>query len=409
VSPLPRDWSYHADALFAALQRFRTHPLQTWLTLAGLVVGTGSLILVVSLGLTGRSWVMSQIEGVGSLLVWANYQGTVTSGVARRLDDEINEGDIREVAERRDLFAGVTPLVILQGRVTVQARAVDLTVLGTTANYPFVRKNIRVLRGRFLDEDDVAARAKVCVVNRHLYEELFGNEDPAGKTVRTLGMTFAVIGEFEEPVDTLGQGDVQLRTIFTPITTSWSFTPTHRVDTLFAEAHAFSQMAAATAAIEDILRERHHAGSQYVVESMAAVVRMARAISAGLITVFALIAGVSVVVGGVGTMNIMLASVERRTTEVGLRRAVGARRGDIFWQFLLEALVLGLAGSSLGVLGGIGLPVLARALFPTAQIVVSALSAVMAFGFTCVVTAVFGILPAARAARLDPVEALRHE
>src|SRR6266849_10213664 len=274
------------EALETALQRFRTHSFQTALTLAGLVVGTASIILTISLGLTGRRFVMSQIEGVGSRLIWTIYNGTVSSGIARDLEDRINDGDVAALEERRDLLSGVTPLLILRGRTSALARSVDLTVLGTAANYPQVRKNLRVLRGRFFDEDDVRTRAKVCVVNRHLYEELFPNDDSSEKTVRTLDMTFVVIGEFEEPVDTLGQGDVTPETIFIPITVTWFFTPTHRVDTLFAEVREFRQIPLAVRTMEEILAERHHSGSQYEVQSMTSVIRVANAISLGLLVVF---------------------------------------------------------------------------------------------------------------------------
>jgi putative ABC transport system permease protein len=404
-----RDAVPGAEALVMALGRFETHPLQTWLTLTGLFVGTASIIVVVALGLTGRGFVMTQIEGVGSHLLWANYRATGSAAGARPDDDPIRDADVAAVAARSDLFAGVTPLVILHGQIGVQGRDTDLTILGTSANYPEVRKNLRLLQGRFLDDDDVLGQAKVCVVNRHLYEELWGTEDPAGKSLRSLGMSFAVVGEFEEPVDTLGQGDVTPETIFIPVTTSWFFTPARRVDTLFAEVRDFDSIPLAQRTLADILRERHHPGSQYPVQSMQAVVKVANAISWGLVLVFILVAAISVVVGGVGIMNILLASVEQRTREIGLRLSIGARRRDVLQQFLLEALVLGAVGSALGVIGGLGLPLLARLAVRRVPILVSPLSAALAFFFSCLVTVLFGTIPAYRASRLDPVEALRHE
>ena len=392
-----------------ALHRFRTHPVQTALTLAGLIVGTSAIIVIVALGLTGRRFVMAQIEGVGSHLIWASYQGTVTSGVSRSLDDQITEADARAVAARTDLFSGVTPLLVLHGTVSAQSRAADVSVLGTTPNYAAVRKNLRILRGRFLDEDDLTSRARVCVVSHPLYQDLFGNDDTAEKTIRTLGMSFRVVGEFDKPVDTMGQGEVTNYSIFVPITVAWFFTPTHRVDTIFAEVRDFSRIPAAATALEDVLRDRHHRGSVFKVKTMTTVIRVARTISFGLIAAFIVAAAVSVVVGGVGIMNILLASVEQRTREIGVRMSVGARRRDILRQFLLEALLLGAVGSFLGVLVGLGLPLLARFLVRGVEIEISPLSAVFAFVFSCAVTLTFGVLPAYRAANLNPTEALRHE
>ncbi|HTO88583.1 MAG TPA: ABC transporter permease [Thermoanaerobaculia bacterium] len=400
---------FSRETLETALHRFRTHPVQMGLTLAGLIVGTAAIILIVALGLTGRGFVMAQIEGVGSHLIWGEYEGTVTSGVSRTLDDHITEADARAVAAREDLFSGVTPLVELQGRVSVLSHAANVSILGTTPNYPSVRKNVRILRGRFLDEEDVAGHAKVCVVSRTLYEELFGNDDSPEKMVRTLGMNFIVLGEFEKPVDTMGQGEVTPRSIFIPITTSWAFTPTQRVDTLFAEVREFSEIPRAAAAMEEILSERHHAGSVFKVKTMTTVIKVANAISFGLIIAFILAAAVSVVVGGVGIMNILLASVEQRTKEIGLRMSVGARRRDILQQFLLEALMLGFLGASAGVIVGLGLPLLARLLFKGVRIEISLASAALAFAFSCAVALLFGVVPAYRAANLNPTEALHHE
>lgn len=394
----------------AALHRFRTHPLQTALTLAGLVVGTASIILVATLGLTGRGYVMAQIEGVGSHLIWASYEGTVTSGVSRTRNDEITEADAAAVAARTDLFSGVTPLVVLHDEIAVLSTVRSLTILGTDENYPRVRKNLRILRGRFFDRDDVEQRAKVCVVNRDLWVKLWpgGDGDP-GRTVRALDTTFRVIGEFEEPVDTLGQGDVTPDTIFIPSTVAWYFTPRRRVDTLFAEVRDFSRIPDAVEETQKLLAERHHTGSVYRVDSMTTVIGLARRISLGLIVAFVIAAGIAVVVGGVGIMNILLASVEQRTREIGLRLSVGARRRDILRQFLLEALILGAVGSLLGVAIGLAVPLVVRALVTRVAIRISPASAMFAFLFSCVVTLLFGAVPAYRAARLDPTEALRHE
>jgi len=393
-----------------ALDRFKLHPVQTALTLAGFVVGTAAIVLVVSLGLTGRSYVMSQIESVGSRLVWANYRGTVAAGVSRAEDDHIDDGDVRAVAARSDVFSGVTGLVTVRSSVVVQSQSRTLTALGAMPNYIQVRRNLRILRGRFLDEDDLAERARVCVVNRPLYEALFGSDDPFGKTIHTLGATFAVVGEAEEPVDTLGRGDVVPETIFIPVTVAWYYLPTRKqLNTLFAEAKSFTLMPEAVETVREILTERHRPGSVYEVDSMQTVVRLARAISAALIVIFALAAAVSVVVGGVGIMNILLASVEQRTREIGLRMSVGARPADILRQFLVEALALGMIGSLAGAAIGFGIPDLIRLLVPRVAVRVSVLSAIGAFAFSCLVAVCFGALPAYRASRLNPAEAAHHE
>jgi putative ABC transport system permease protein len=382
------------EVLDTALERFRTHPVQTWLTLAGLIAGTAAIILIVSLGLTGRGFVMEQIEGVGSHLVWATYEGTVTAGVSRLGDDRITEADVRGLSGRTDLYRGLTPIVVLNGTVATLSTTSALTIIGTTPNYPAIRRNVKLLDGRFLDDDDVLQRAKVCVVNRPLWEEMYGSEPVSGQTLRTLGMTFRIVGVFDKPVDTMGQGEVTPRAIFVPITVAWFFTPNRRVDTLFAEVRDFDRIPEGVATMEGFLTERHRQGAVFKVKSMTTVIKVAEAISSGLILVFIVAAAVSVVVGGVGIMNILLASVEQRTREIGLRKSLGARQRDILRQFLLEAFLLGSVGSLIGVLVGLGLP---------------ALSGILAFLFSSGVTILFGVVPAVRAARLNPVEALRHE
>jgi putative ABC transport system permease protein len=400
---------FNREVFGMAIDRFQKHPVQTSLTLAGLVVGTAAIILVVSLGLTGREYVLRQIEGVGSKLVWVNYRGTVSAGVSRISDDFITDTDVQAIAGRTDLFSGVTGILTLRGNITVQSEAKTLTILGVMPNYGEVRKNMRILRGRFIDPEDMLERARVCVVNRALYEALFANDESPDKTIRTLGTTFQVIGEFEEPVDTLGRGEVVPETILIPASVAWYYTPTRQLKTLFAETRDFDSLPEGVRVVQEILKERHRPGSVYEVESMTTVVRLARAISVALIVVFILAAAVSVVVGGVGIMNILLASVEQRTREIGVRMSVGARRRDILGQFLFEALSLGVAGSSIGVAIGLGLPFLVRLFVRGIDVRVSVVSAVLAFVFSCGVAVIFGAVPAYRASLLNPSEALHHE
>jgi putative ABC transport system permease protein len=335
--------------------------------------------------------------------------GNVTSGVSHAVDDSINEADVEAIATRTDLFRAVTPLLELRGSVTVESRTINIAVLGTAPNYVLVRRNVKIIRGRFLDDDDLAQRAKVCVVSKSLFEKLFHNDESGDKTVRTLGMTFQVVGEFENPVDTMGQGEMRADAIFVPITVAWFFTTSHRVDTVFAEVRDFAAIPAAQRTIEEMLRERHHAGAVFHVENMADVVKLAKTISAGLIVIFILAAAVSVIVGGVGIMNILLASVEHRTREIGIRMSLGARRRDILMQFLVEALILGSVGSLIGVAVGLGVPLLLRVFVNRVAIVVSPMSAILAFTFSAGVTLLFGIAPAYRAAKLNPTEAIRYE
>ena len=340
------------------MHRFRTHPVQTALTLAGLVVGTSAIIIIVALGLTGRTFVMSQIEGVGSHLIWASYEGTVTSGVSRTTGGP-DHGCRRDARSRPR--TGPLQRRDPAGRARTapspsSPAPLDVAILGTTPNYAAVRKNLRILprpvprRRRHRRSGRRSASSAAPSTN-----ELFGNDDAADKTLRTLGMTFQVVGRVRQAGghDGPGRGHALL-----------DLHPGDRRVVLHADAPARTRCSPRCASSPRSRAARHDRGGPAARPAPPGLGlqgqddddrhQVARTISFGLIAAFIAAAAVSVVVGGVGIMNILLASVEQRTREIGVRMSVGARRRDILRQFLLEALMLGAVGSLIGVVVGLG-------------------------------------------------------
>jgi putative ABC transport system permease protein len=227
--------------------------------------------------------------------------------------------------------------------------------------------------------------------------------------VKVHGLQFAVIGVFREGVDTFGQSEVAGDSILIPITVMQYFQSVERVDPLYVSVRSQEEVDEATARIRQLLESRHRPGSTYRVENLAGILRAARQISAVLTVVLLIIAAITLAISGIFIMNIMLISVSERTKEIGIRMAVGATRRKVQYQFLLEAVCISLLGGLAGVLLGVLVPLVARQFLPQLSIPISPISIVAAVVVSGTVGAVFGLLPASRAAKLDPVEALRYE
>jgi putative ABC transport system permease protein len=391
---------------FAALQ---AHKLRAGLTGLGMVIGNASVILVVTVALAGRSFVLKLIEGVGSNLIYAYYEyGANAAGEQQSdfisLDDA--EAVRRQLGERA---LGVAPVVKSSDRIVVDGQERQVAVLGSNTDYQAVRR-MALLAGRFYDEEELLTRQKVCLLTADLAQRLYGAPRHAvGAQVKVHGLQFTAIGVFREGVETFGQSEISGESILIPITVMKYFDPVLRVDPLYVATRASAEVEPATRQVRQILESRHRPGAVYKVDNLRALLAAARQISFGLTVVLLLVSAIALTISGIFIMNIMLVTVTERTREIGLRMALGATRRQIREQFLLEAGTISFLGGLVGIVVGVAAPLAARRFLPGVEIPISALSIVAALFVSCSVGVVFGMLPASRAARLNPTEALRYE
>ncbi len=373
-----------------------------------MVVANASVILVVSTALTGRDFVVKQIQGVGSNLVYAYYEagGNVSESEA----DYITRADVEAV--RRQLGPRAQAVAGVMGswdRLFIDGRERQIRVLGSSAEYEAVR-NLKIPAGRFFDADDVARRAKVCLLTEPLAEKLFNSSRAAvGQSIPIHALRFTVIGVFREGVETLGQTEVAADSVLMPISVIEYFQSVERIDPLYVSVRSADEVEEVTALVKSVLVSRHRPGSSYRVENLTAILTAAQEISRALTAVLVLVAALTLIISGIFIMNIMLISVAERTKEIGIRLSVGAERRQVKAQFLMEAVCLSMMGGLVGVAAGVAVPLVVRVLLPELTIRIAPLSIAAALAVSCAVGVVFGLLPASRAAKLDPVEALRYE
>lgn len=390
-----------------ALDTFRSYKVRFTLTALGMVIGTASLILVVTIGLTGKQYVLDQIQGIGANMIYAFYEGE--SANTSRPQDYLTVEDMHAIEQQVPGVVAASPMVTLHERIpTGGGKEQDVLVLGVDPQYRQIR-NLAVLAGRFFDDLDVQAHDKVAALTEHLARRSYGSQDAAiGKTLRLNGLPFTVIGTFKERVETFGQSELAGDTIVVPYRVSRYFIPSNKVDQIFFSMADPAQVQAATAAIKDILQARHRSESVYRVENLTQLLAVAAKAANALTLVLLLVALVTLLVSGVGIMNIMLATVSARTREIGIRKAVGATSNEIKFQFLAEAVLISLIGGVIGIAVGLALPLSVR-IFTDYNIPISGFSVIVAIGVSSLVGILFGTVPATRAAQMDPITSLRYE
>jgi putative ABC transport system permease protein len=395
------------EAVRFSWQALRASPVRSALTGLGMAIGTASVILVVTISLTSRDYILEQVQGIGSNIVFAYYAAAGGSTVSDA--DYIKMPDV--VAIRQELSSDIvatTGVMSNFDRILIGGKEQDVKVIGTDQDYQAVR-NIVISSGRFLDEGDLTLRTKAALLTDQLATRMFGGRAAAlSQVIKLYGLEFTVIGTFHEKVETFGQSEVERDTILIPITVLRYFTPVERIDPLYVQVRSAPEVEHVAARLQEILEARHRPGARYRVDTMTAILNAAKNISLILSLVLVLVSAITLLISGIGIMNIMLVTVTERTREIGVRLAVGASPREILLQFLTEAILVSLTGGSLGILVGVAIPWSVR-LFADIRIPVSPVAIAVAFGVSCLVGLVFGILPANRAAHLHPTEALRYE
>ncbi len=396
------------EALSFSAQALRASPVRSLLTALGMVIGTASVILVVTISLTSRDYILQQVEGIGSNIIFAYY---VTSGPTSPSADadyvKIADVDAIRQSLKADIVAA-TAVMSSFDQILIGGKQQDVKVNGTDEDYAAVR-NIVISSGRFLDHSDVAMREKVALLTDHLAERMYGSRSAApDQVIKLYGLQFTVIGTFHERVETFGQSEVERDTIVIPVTVLRYFTPVERIDPLYVQVRSPEEVERVATRVQEVIESRHRPGAKYRVDTLTAILEAAKNISLILSLVLVLVSAITLVISGIGIMNIMLVTVTERTREIGVRLAVGASARDILMQFLTEAMMVSISGGVIGILVGVAIP-LSVGLFTDIHIPISPVAIVVAFGVSCLVGLVFGILPANRAAHLNPTEALRYE
>jgi putative ABC transport system permease protein len=389
-----------SEIVSLAIDSFRTNKVRVMLTSLGMVIGSASLILVVTVGLTGKQYILHLIQAIGSNMVEVEYSGGGPGSSAQHdlRNDYLTREDETAVVTQVPSVAYSSPMLQMHDRIGFGNGVVkDILVLGVSPQYRQVR-NLILIAGRFFDEEDDTSHAKVAVVTEPFARQKFGTVNAVNRSFEIKGIPFTVVGTFKEAVDTLGQTEVADQTILIPYSVARYFTGTNDIKKIFFSIRDTGDVELSAKQILAVIHSRHQPNSVYDAQTLTELLSTAAAIANALTLVLLLVSSVTLAVGGIGIMNIMLANVRSRIREIGIRKL----------QFLIEAVFISLSGGVVGTILGLAVPYSVR-LFTSYRIPISGLSAIIALAAATLVGVVFGTLPATRAAQLDPVESLKFE
>ena len=399
-----------SEVVRLAVDSFRASKTRFLLTMLGMVIGSASIILVATLGSTGKQYALDQLTSMGPNKIELQYGGGTVSGPDNTTTpDYMTLDDLDTVINQVPGIIASSPMLEFHDNVSVGSGITkQTTLLGVSPQYRIVR-NLVVVSGRFFDDQDEKAHEKVAVMVQPLAVELYGSANAAvGRTISIKGIPFAIIGVFREAFNTYDLSEISSHTMLVPYPVLRYFTGTNALKEIFFTMRDASMVVPASNHILAIIRSRHYAGSVYSAQTLTDLLTTMAKIADMLTIVLTLGAGITLIVSGVGIMNSMLANVQSRIKEIGIRKALGATSREIRLQFLTEAVFLSLSGGIIGTVLGLAIPLTVGLLTPF-KIPISSWSPVFALGSSVLVGVLFGTLPANRAARLDPVQTLKYE
>jgi putative ABC transport system permease protein len=398
---------------FRALAR---NKMRSFLTALGIIIGVGAVIAMVSIGEGAKRGIEDRFASMGTNLLFVSPGSASQRGVRGGWGSmtTLKEADAQAIEQQCPAVMYVSPSVSARAQTVYGNKNWNTSISGTGDRYPEVR-NWDVELGSYFDENQVKSAAKVCVLGADVKTNLFEDEDPIGKVIRLKKIPFKVLGVLKKRGESGGFGSRD-DMITIPYTTAMRrLQGIDYIQSVDVRAVSSDQMPQAQAQIEELLRVRHRiapgAEDDFTVRNMSEIAETAAEATQMMTVLLGSIASISLLVGGIGIMNIMLVSVTERIREIGLRMAVGAREKDILLQFLTEAIVLSLMGGLIGIGFGLGASKLIKKIpmFASFNTVVSIQSVLMAFFFAATIGVFFGFYPARKASRLDPIEALRYE
>lgn len=405
-----RDTMHLSEILKLAVDGFRASKMRFALTALGMVIGTASVILVVTIGLTGKQYILELIQKIGTNSVELEYAGGGATPAERVLyNDYLTRLDEKAVDQQVPGVKYSSPVLDMHVPISFGGGVVkDTPILGVSPDYLHIR-NLIVTSGRFMDDTDDAEHIKGAVVTEIFARERYGSDDEAvGQTFQIQGIPFTIIGVFKESVNDFGQSEIQDETVLIPYSVARYFTGTERVNQIYFSMGSMTDVPDAAKEIVRVVSARHRANSVYKAQTLSSLLTTAAQIANALTAVLVMVSAVTLAVGGVGIMNIMLATVRARIREIGIRKALGATYREIKLQFLAEAVIISLSGGIIGTILGLALPLSIR-FFSDYKLPFSWLSVIIALASATLVGVVFGTVPATRAAQMDPVEALKYE
>ncbi|MFC1558463.1 ABC transporter permease [candidate division KSB1 bacterium] len=407
------------ESFITGLEGIRSHKMRSFLTALGIVFGVSAVIAMLSIGEGAKQEALEQIKlmGMNNILI-QDFQLDTSDPAASRTNFSmgLTYADARSIEDICALVRYATPQKEFNLNVTYKNNTAVGTVVGTTQEYSDVL-NFPVSKGRFITFHDVLDRTRVCVLGGGIKKDLLRYEEPVGKKIKIGDLWYTVVGVMEDRNIPGGKkGSIKTRNlnqdIYIPITASFKRLVNDpfasEIDQITAQVIETEKITEAANIIRNIINRRHNGVPDFQIIIPEALLRQSQETQRIFNIVMGAIAGISLLVGGIGIMNIMLASILERTKEIGVRRAVGATRMDILGQFIIEAILISFSGGILGIFLGYGMTLII-AFYAKWSTIVSFYMIILAFGVSVSVGLLFGILPARKAAQLDPIESLRYE